>query len=161
MKNTISIGMLFCFVILFFTPLFAQDVDVVKAEIKKLNDKMAEGMLKNDYSFMQDIYMDDAVSLPSYNPIIKGKKAIMEATEESQKASKVTAFNVTTVDVFGEGKTYVEIGNFEMSIEVFGLNEPVKDNGKYITIWQKTDDGLKIKAEMWNTDNNPWAGKPE
>jgi ketosteroid isomerase-like protein len=32
------------------------------------------------------------------------------------------------------------------------------DHGKYLTIYQKQKDGSwKIKADMWNTDLNPFA----
>ncbi|MBZ0199642.1 MAG: nuclear transport factor 2 family protein [Ignavibacteriaceae bacterium] len=159
MKKIISAVLMFFTVILFSSSLSAQELDAVKTEIQTLNDKMAAGMLQNDYSYINKMYMDDAVSLPSYNPIIKGKQGIIAATEESKNASKVIGFKVTTLDVFGEGEFYVEIGNFEMSMEIIGMKEPAKDNGKYITVWQKTDDGLKIKAEMWNTDKNPWAAQ--
>jgi ketosteroid isomerase-like protein len=34
----------------------------------------------------------------------------------------------------------------------------INDNGKYMTVWEKQSDGSwKVKAETWNSDNNPWA----
>jgi hypothetical protein len=43
-------------------------------------------------------------------------------------------------------------------MEIPMMPEPFNDVGKYMTVYEIQEDGsLKIKAETWNTDLNPWA----
>jgi ketosteroid isomerase-like protein len=37
-----------------------------------------------------------------------------------------------------------------------GMDKPMDDHGKYLTIWEKQKDGsLKVKVETWNSDVQP------
>jgi hypothetical protein len=39
-----------------------------------------------------------------------------------------------------------------------GMEKPMDDRGKYLTIWEKQKDGsLKVKIETWNSDINPMS----
>jgi ketosteroid isomerase-like protein len=50
----------------------------------------------------------------------------------------------------------IEVGAYKMNFTMTGMEGPMYDNGKYLTIWEKQKDGsLKIKYETWNTDMNP------
>jgi hypothetical protein len=34
-----------------------------------------------------------------------------------------------------------------------GMDKPMDDHGKYLTVWEKQKDGsLKVKIEIWNSD---------
>ena len=42
-----------------------------------------------------------------------------------------------------------------------GMEKPMDDHGKYLTIWEKQKDGsLKTKIEIWNSDVNPMSMMP-
>ena len=54
------------------------------------------------------------------------------------------------------GEHVIEIGTFEISLQMPGMPGPIDDKGKYMTVYIRDADGaLKIKAETWNTDINP------
>ena len=64
---------------------------------------------------------------------------------------------LTTMNVWTSGDYSYEIGTYIIDMSMPGM-EGWKDNGKYITVWEKqSDDSWKVKAETWNTDNNPWV----
>lgn len=144
----------------FSSQIFAQeDMSKLKEMLQEMNDKLAKAELAKDYETILSFYADDAVSLPSYSPMMQGKDAIEESINKSKEAGyKFTDFKLTTLEVHTSGDLVYEVGKYNMTMEMKGMNKPFKDEGKYLTIYQKQEDGsLKIKADMWNTDTNPWA----
>ena len=138
--------------------LFAQDISEVKAKIKGMNDSFSEMMINNDHQGMIMYYTEDCISLPSYQPMLRGIDAIKKSSEmQEQSGMKTTAFSLTTTDLWETGDYYIEIGTYNITMELPQMKMPYTDNGKYINVWQKFDDGsLKLKADIWNSDLNPW-----
>lgn len=129
----------------------------VEHEVEKIGDQLEKAMLEDDLDAMLVHYVDDAISLPMYSPMVKGKEAMI-AHHAEMKASgmKVTAFESEPVTVWTEGDAVIEVGTYEITLEMPGAPEPVNDHGKYMTVYERQADGtLKIKAETWNTDINP------
>ncbi len=137
--------------------ILAQNQHELKAEIEKLNRLYAEAMIKNDTKIMMSLYTKDVISLPSYQPMIRGIEVLKSLSEQAENSEwKTSSFNMKTTDLISDGNLVIEIGNYEMVM--VGPDVPEwRDEGKYITVWEKQDSGeLKIKIEMWNTDLNPW-----
>lgn len=136
---------------------FAQDLNKVKAEIEKTNKVLMKAMIDNDTETMMSLYSDDIISMPSYQPMVKGIAKVRELSEMQAKSGwKTTHFVLNTTDVILAGNMAIEIGNYDMKMSSPGAPE-WPDNGKYITIYEIQKDGsLKIKVETWNTDTNPW-----
>jgi ketosteroid isomerase-like protein len=150
-------GFFFLF-LLISTTLFAQDVDKLKVKIEAMNKIFTKAMLDNDTEKMMSLYTDDIISMPSYQPTIKGIAKVRELSEMQAKSGwKTTQFALNITDVVVAGNLIIEIGNYNMKMS--GPDVPEwADNGKYMTIWEEQKDGsLKIKIETWNTDNNPWV----
>ena len=64
--------------------------------------------------------------------------------------------NLNIVEVIVCKEMVIEIGEYAISLTIPGMEMPVADKGKYITVWERQKDGsLKIKIETWNTDVNP------
>jgi ketosteroid isomerase-like protein len=143
--------------LVFSTILLAQDVEAVKAKIEKINKMYEKAMLDNDMEKMLSMYADDIISMPSYQPTVKGIEKVRELSEAQMKSGwKTNKFVLTTTDVLMGGNLAIEVGNYDMVMS--GPQMPEwKDNGKYLTVWEIQKDGsLKVKAETWNTDHNPW-----
>jgi ketosteroid isomerase-like protein len=71
---------------------------------------------------------------------------------------KCLAFEPTTLKVIPNGNLITEIGKYKMSMSMPGMDKPMDDQGKYLTVWEKQKDGnLKIKIEIWNSDVDPMA----
>ena len=149
---------IFLFAFLFAsTALFAQDLAKIKAEVEKLNKVFTQAMLDNDTEKMMAIYADDIISMPSYQPMIRGLAKVREMSEMQSKSGwKTTHFELNTTDVMFAGNFVIEVGTYDMKMS--GPDMPEwPDNGKYITIYEIQKDGsLKVKIETWNTDTNPW-----
>lgn len=136
---------------------FAQNQNDLSSQIEKLNKIYAQSMIDNDTKTMMSLYTDDVVSLPSYQPMIRGIETLKSLSEQVENSEwKTTSFDMKTTDLIPAGNFVIEIGNYKMTMTGPGVPD-WSDEGKYITVWQKQDDGgLKIKIEMWNTDLNPW-----
>ncbi len=128
-----------------------------KAKIEALNRQMARDMIAGDNEKLLSLYTDDAISLPSYAPIRQGIAAIREASaEEAKTGVRYTSFVPTTLKVTVNGNLITEIGTYTIGMTMPNEPKPMEDHGKYLTIWEKQNDGsLKVKVETWNSDVNP------
>jgi ketosteroid isomerase-like protein len=135
----------------------AQDTADLKKKIQAMNDESAKKMISGDESMWAN-YAKDIISMPSYEPMLKGIDACKESYKKMTKSGmKMTAFKSVVTDIIDAGDYVVDIGTYKISMTVPGMDMPWDDHGKYMTIWEKQDDGsLKIKVETWNTDVNPW-----
>ena len=164
MKNFISKTALWSVVIFVFSSAsFAQGERELRLEIEKLNSEMSKAMLSGDMEKSLSFYTKDVISLPNYEPMLNGLEAIKKSNEEMRKAGwKVVEFKPTTLSVMSCGEMITEIGKFEIAFSMEGVKTPMKDTGKYLTIWEKQKDGtLKIKVETWNTDKFPASEEKE
>ena len=149
---------LFLFAVLFTTSLLnAQDTAELKKKIQAMNDEGAKKMISGDESMWAN-YTEDVISMPSYEPMLRGIEACKQSYKKMTEAGmKMTAFKSIVTDVIDAGNYIIDIGSYKISMSMPGMDMPWDDHGKYMTIWEKQDDGsLKVKVETWNTDVNPW-----
>lgn len=156
MKKTLSFFVLLSVITI---TIGAQDLSLLKEKVETANKKFVNAMLNDDYETMNSMYTNDIISMPSYQPMIRGIEAIIELSEmQKQSGWSTQYFNLRTTDVIPAGNLVIEIGNYDISMSMPGNAGEWNDNGKYITIWELQSDGnLKIKIETWNTDTNPWS----
>ena len=136
----------------------AQDTAELKKKIQAMNDEAAKMMVANDAAGMWANYSEDVISMPSYEPMLKGIEACKESYKKmTESGMKMTAFKSVVTDIIDAGDYVVDIGTYKISMSIPEMDVPWDDHGKYMTIWEKQDGGsLKIKVETWNTDVNPW-----
>lgn len=141
---------------------FPQSHNELASQIEKLNKIYAESMINNDTKTMMSLYTNDVVSLPSYQPMIRGLETLKSLSQQAENSEwKTTSFDMKTTDIIPAGDFVIEIGNYKMTMAGPGVPD-WSDEGKYVTVWQKQSNGdLKIKIEMWNTDLNPWLQMQE
>ena len=151
----------FGYVYLFRMNLFAQNDQMApdKMYFNKMNNKFGQALLSGDYNTIADFYTEDAVSLPSYEPMWKGKNEILEGNKKDfESGVKYSDFKAKTTDVFSSGNITCEVGTYELSFKAPNMSKPMKDHGKYLNIWQKQSDGSwKLRADTWNSDVNPMS----
>lgn len=159
MKNFSAALILLCYLFLLYSSDIKAQTDDAEEWIKNAVDKMEKAMVNGDYQYIMDLYVDDVISLPNFEPLVKGKENIEKNMKESVNSGfKFNSVDFETLEVFGDGDYVYEIGAYKMNMTLPGMNEPIEDTGKYLTVWEKTDDGYKIKVETWNTDSNPMGG---
>lgn len=135
----------------------AEHHENLMAEVKALGDDLTKAMLADDVDHMLSMYAEDAISLPNYSPRMDGIEAFKAHHEQMAAAGmKIISFTSDPTDVWQAGDHVIEIGSFEIKLEMPGMPGPIDDHGKYLTVYVREADGaLKIKAETWNTDVNP------
>jgi len=134
------------------------DSQQLKNKIQQIGNETVQAYLAGNLDLLYSYYTDDAIQMPIYDKMIKGKQAIKQREVEARKAgAKVDTLYHWTLEVWSCGDLVWEIGAYGVTLTLPGMSNPVTDIGKYLTIWQKQNDGtFKIKLEIWNTDINPW-----
>ncbi len=126
-------------------------------EVTAIGDDLARAMVEKDVDRMMAMYAPDAISLPNYSPRMQGLDAFRESHAQMEAAGmNVLSFESEPTDVWQAGDQVIEIGKFEIALEMAGMPGTINDAGKYLTIYERDAEGaLKIKVETWNTDVNP------
>jgi len=137
---------------------FAQETDAnVKSKISEYGDRYEQAMMNNDVNAILELHADNAIVLPSYEGIQKGKEQLRTLWQKDiESGNKVTNFEITTTDIQQEGNVIIEIGTYNVAIDMKDSDQPFNDTGKYLTIWEKQGNDWKIAYDIWNTDRNPW-----
>ena len=146
-----------CAAILFISSqLYAQSEDELIAKFNETNKKFSQMMLDNDLEGMLSYYAENFISMPSYQPMLRSHDAMREShKQQHEMGMKVTAFELTATDVIVEGNIAVEIGTYTISMDMPEM-DAMDDHGKYMNVWEKQGGDWKLRADMWNTDMNPW-----
>jgi len=133
------------------------DMEKIKTQVNEMNDIITKAVLENDHETALKMYTEDGISMPSYEPMIKGMEAL-KAHSENQPPMNMKSFTLTSIDVWVSGNFVVDIGTYDLSIDMPEIpGGEIKDNGKYLTLYEIQPDGsLLMKADIWNTDLNPW-----
>ena len=158
MKRTIlSSACLVLMILMPFLSTQAQTNEKLKAKIEKIDKEMQEAMVSGNYEKSLSFYAPDALSLPNNGPMVKGIDAIKKSSEGvANSGMKISSFETTITDLISCGDMAIEVGTYKISMSMEGMDQPMSDRGKYITIWEKQSDGsMKVKVETWNTDVNP------
>lgn len=134
----------------------SQSNEQLKKTFTDLNKKMLEMGMSDNFDGVRQFYMDDVLSLPNYEPILRGYSQILASHKKMKESgAKINDMQLVTTDVISEGNMAVEVGTFTINMTMPGMGE-IKDFGKYITVWKKQKDGSwKVAIETWNTDQNP------
>jgi len=158
MKRTNLISISLFFVIFFMASAgFSQTTAEYKTKIQALQGEYAKWMVNGNVEKMLGIYTADAIMMPSYQPMQDGIAAIRAASVAmAGSGTKYTTFELTTLKVMPNGNMINEIGTYKINVTMPGMDKPMDDHGKYLTIWEKQKDGsLKIKIDTWNSDVDP------
>jgi ketosteroid isomerase-like protein len=132
------------------------DVAQVRKTIEDMTAKSAKDMVSGAWDTTLANFTDDAVSMPNFEPMAKGKKAIKEQYGRMMgMGMKFTRVDFRTADVQVSGEYAYEVGTYTMTFEMPMMGQ-MTDEGKYVTVYQRSKDGSwKIKVETWNTNKPP------
>ena len=130
--------------------------DELKAQVENLNNISAQAMMDGNYEATLVNYTNDAISIPSYQPMVRGMEGLKKQAEMAkQNPMKMKNFVLTSTEVWQTGNEVIDIGTYSFDMDM--PQGTLTDKGKYLTVYEIQSDGsLKIKAEIWNSDINPW-----
>jgi len=131
-------------------PAAAPLTDEDLAAIEGLRQGYSEALLAGDAAAVAALYTEDATELPPHTTMRQGRAAIQEAYAGMQP---VTTFTIAASVTEGFGNLAYEMGTWSATMEMEGMEEPYRDEGKYLTICEKQADGTWLmKVGSWNSD---------
>ena len=119
----------------------------VRAEIDTVNSQFVDGAGRGDFEAMGGVYTEDARILPPGQPMIQGRAAIQEFWASAAQALGMTGVDLATEVLETQGDTAEEIGAYT----IHGAGG-VLDQGKYVIVWKRTDDGWRYYWDIWNSN---------
>jgi ketosteroid isomerase-like protein len=120
-----------------------------RTAIRQADETDMKMMNAKDWKGDLALYEEDAIELPPNQPAVQGKAAI-QAWEES--LPPFSNFQEESLEIQGRGDLAYDRGTYSMTMTLPGA-APIKDHGKYLTIWQKQAGGLwKVSRVMFNSD---------
>jgi ketosteroid isomerase-like protein len=149
----------YCLVVLFIMSLklLAQDdMSNLRSKFQQMEDNFADANKSGDVKTLMNFYTDDAILMAPYESMSKGRDETFTRNSKEMQGKKFQEFSGKVTDVFVSGDLAYEIGTYNVSFTTAQMTEPMKDQGKYVNIWQKQPDNTwKLKVETWNSDLNP------
>lgn len=125
-------------------------------ELRSLDADLGQAINARDAAAIAAFYADDAILMPTAEPLVRGKAAI---AEEWKHILAIPAFENESrlggVEVSSAGDLAYTYGSYRSRL----MGEDGKltmEPGKWLTIWKKRPDGSwRIAVETYNTDIPP------
>ena len=127
--------------------------DADKASVRAVDEAWARAAKAGDGQAIAALYTTDAVLLPPGEPIVKGEAAKKYWVDFGNEYAGPTELNTMTVE--GGGDVATAIGTYKMALtpKKAGAKPLPIDEGKYIEVLKRQDDGSwKIAYDIWNQD---------
>ncbi len=129
-------------------PIQAAALTEARQAIDKGNAQWVEAWDKADAAMIASLFANDGVLLGRNGKFFKGPQQILERQKTVMEgAGKGVKCTVMTVDLWLDGDTAYETGTYSYKYQEKG--KPVDEEGRYVTIWRKQNDGSwKIITDM-------------
>jgi len=129
-------------------PLSEDDIGVIKGIIQQY----VQVMLTKDLNAWTGLWTEDAVMMPPNSPALEGREEII-TFQEMVAGPPPTEFVLDVLDIDGTGDVAYVRGTYSITMTVAGVPEPVRDEGKYLSIFKKQPDATWLFAvDTWNSD---------
>lgn len=137
------------------------NTDEVRAAIAATDKKFMEDFNRGDAAAAAAAYTYNAIVMPPNEPPIEGKQAIEKSLTELISKLQLSNLQLSISEVDVQGDTAIVRGAYSSNITVPGMDVPMEDRGKTLTVWKKQADGSwKLHRDIWNS-NMPIPGLPQ
>lgn len=123
----------------------AFDENAARAEVQAMSDAYEAAARAGDAAAIQAMHADDAVLHPANEPAARGRAAVDSLLERDNGEPVELTLTTTEIVFSSSGDLAYEVGTVESPAGM----------GKYLTVYQMTDDGWKIVADTWSPDAPP------
>jgi uncharacterized protein (TIGR02246 family) len=113
-------------------------------EVRSVNERFNKAIANGDSAAVSSLYTDGARLLADGAPRIDGRSAIEDFFRQAVE-SGFNGLELHTREVTEAGDLVIEIGQWTSS-------SGGDDEGKYVVIWKRESDGLKIDIDIFNSD---------
>jgi ketosteroid isomerase-like protein len=120
-----------------------------RTAIRQADANNVKLMNAKDWKGALALYAEDAMELPPNHAAAQGKAAIQAWLETLPPFSN---FQVQSLEIEGQADLAYDRGTYSMTVTPAGVT-PIKDRGKYLTVWRKQTDGSwKVVRDIYNSD---------
>ena len=121
-----------------------------ESEIRALDQAWLAAIAAKDVEAIVKLYAKDGVLMP-HAPPASGPEAIGKVWSEFLALPGfMLTFRPVRVEVAKAGDLAIDMGTYLLAFES-GQGE-VRDMGKYVVVWRKTDGAWKVLADIFNSD---------
>lgn len=126
-----------------------------RKDIQDRLNSLANAIVNNDNTTLDNFYTDDAISMPNHGKMLKGKDEIHRSNAEmTNNGMKITSLDMKVSDILGKGDLVDALGTYTISLT--GKDgKKIQDSGNFLTVLENQKGEWKVKAEIWNTDKKP------
>ncbi len=124
--------------------------DDIKGAIEAANAEFSAAAAKGDGLALAALYAPDGQVMPAGSSPIRGAAAIQKFWQGALD-SGVAAVVLRTIEVYGQGPTATEVGEYELRDKAGNA----VDRGKYIVVWRQVDNKWKLLRDMFSTNAPP------
>jgi len=110
-----------------------------------------ESFLKNDSSIFIDRYAEDACIMAPDSPAICGRANAAEFFKTAYEDYGLRNGRFITTSIYGDGDEYVTEEGLWQS---FNADGELFDDGKYLVLWKKTNEGWKMFRDSFSSNRN-------
>ncbi len=124
-----------------------------EAALRDLDAQWSKATGTNSAEQFVSYFADDASLLPPNVATLTGKEAIQKwATELMAMPGMAVSWQPTKAEASRGGDLGFTLGTYEMTLND-AKGKPMKDHGKYLTVWKKQADGSwKVAVDTFNSD---------
>lgn len=124
-------------------------IEQIQAGVEAASAEFVAALNGDNPTSSADYYTADAVLMPPGMPVVEGAAAVREFFESGMGGATLA---LEIWDVHAQGSDVaLEVGGYEIT----GSDGSHLDHGKYMAIWSRTDDGWKMKYDIWNSSMAP------
>ncbi len=129
------------------------DIDAERAALRAADAEWAQTIAAKDATAFTGFFVDDATLMSPNMAVIEGTAGIHEWAEQNMALPGFSVvWQATGVDVAASGDLGYTMGTFDFQITLPD-GTPIKDRGKYTTLWRKQTDGSwKVVVDIFNSD---------
>jgi len=107
---------------------------------------------EHDFAKLESILCDDVILMPPNDTSLFGKAEVLEWFKEYFDNFQIANLTPTERDVFVSGDVAIENWTYMVAIKPVDGSDRIRDDGRFLTIWKKQDDGRwKISHSIWNS----------
>ena len=119
--------------------------------IRRSDSIWADAIARHDTAVTASMYAETAVFLPPNTARVEGRQNIRNVwAGDLNLPGFALTFTPSRITISPDAEMAYDIGTYSSSVT--GPNErPVKDQGKYLVVWQKQAGEWRVVAEMFNT----------
>jgi ketosteroid isomerase-like protein len=121
----------------------------LRDKLEKLKSIFISTTINDNVDERMKYYIPEALSMPEYQPMMKGVDAIKKYYTEIFRRQKVKAFEKQITEVIDLKGIVIEIGVFKMDYTT-DTSGPIVHTGKYCNAWELQKDGsMLLQAVGW------------